>query len=353
MNADQTLRDLVALPGPPGQEDRVRDYVVARLETLGLTVQVDAKGNVLAGTPATLTGQPRVVVTAHLDEIALMVKSIDGDGIIGVVSLGGAFPWKWGEGPVEILARNGVMVPGLLSLGSIHTTAPESVAQQARDGIVPGWNGVRILTGQDAEELADLGVRPGSRVVIARSRREIFALGGGLIASYFLDDRADLLALLLAVEATRGVPAFEGVLWAATASEEVGGEGALYLLGRLRPDVCVALEIGPSSPDSPFPIGSQPTVWVSDTYAATDPRDLDLIDDAARDTGLSPYFHVVTRGGSDASCAAAQGLCARPVTLAFAAENSHGFEIMHREAPQTLALLLVAYLRRLLGEGTG
>ena len=41
---------------------------------------------------------------------------------------------------------------------------------------------------------------------------------------------------------------------------------------------------------------------------------------------------------------AAGSSLARHVTLAFAAENSHGFEIMHREAPANLARLLVAYL---------
>jgi putative aminopeptidase FrvX len=63
------------------------------------------------------------------------------------------------------------------------------------------------------------------------------------------------------------------------------------------------------------------------------------------------HGQALTRGGSDASCAASRGLCARPVTLAFGAENSHGFEIMHRDAPGNLARLLVAYLGRLRESG--
>jgi putative aminopeptidase FrvX len=147
-------------------------------------------------------------------------------------------------------------------------------------------------------------------------------------------------------------PALAGVpiRFAATASEEVGGEGALFLLHESRPAVCVALEIGPrGTPDADFPLDATPTVWVTDAYATMDPRDADLIEDAARDAGLvaGPHWQAVSRGGSDASCAASRGLCARPVTLAFGAENSHGFEIMHRDAPENLARLLVAYLRRL------
>ena len=57
--------------------------------------------------------------------------------------------------------------------------------------------------------------------------------------------------------------------------------------------------------------------------------------------------HARARGGSDASCAAAQGLVARPITLAFGAENSHGHEIMHRDAVDNLARLTQAVLSRL------
>jgi putative aminopeptidase FrvX len=347
VNPRQMLADLVALTGPPGAEGPVRDYVAARVAELGMHSTVDAKGNLLISSGPGLPARPQVVVTAHLDEIALLVTGIEPDGALLVSPLGGAFVWKWGEGPVEILARGGAAIPGVLSLGSIHTTSPYSAAHQAREGAALTWRAARIVTGLTPEALAAAGVRTGCRAVIARSRRSVFELGGDLVSAYFLDDRADLVALLLALEAVRGLAEFENVLWAATVSEEVGGEGALFLLQERRPDICVALEIGPITPDASFALDSTPTVWVSDTYASMDPRDLDLIEDAGGDIGLSPHFHAVTRGGSDASCAASHGLCARPVTLAFAAENSHGFEIMHRDAPEALARLLVAYLRRL------
>src|SRR4051794_25287922 len=122
----QLLEDLVALPGPPGQEGAVRDYVAARAEELGYFSTVDAKGNLLIAAGSALPENPSIVVTAHLDEIALMVRAVHADGTLGVSALGGAFPWKWGEGPVEILGRDGDVIPGLLSLGSIHTTSPQS-----------------------------------------------------------------------------------------------------------------------------------------------------------------------------------------------------------------------------------
>lgn len=354
------LRDLIALPGPPGQEGAVRDYARKQAEGLGCACAVDAKGNLLAAPGGAIPEHPRVVVTAHLDEIALLVTGIEardgsetGGTLLNVAALGGAHPWKWGEGPVEILARGeGAYLPGVLSFGSIHTASPASAAQQAREGRVLTWEQATVLTGIGPQALTNAGVRPGTRVALARDRRRVWEIGGGLIAAHFLDDRADLAAWLIALESLRKAGGYEDVLFAATVSEEVGGEGAAYLLHTLRPDICVALEIGPSTPDAPLPLDATPTVWVSDSFAVMDPRDLDLLADAAaQELGLAPHWQVVTRGGSDATCTASRGLCARPVTLAFAAENSHGFEIMHRDAPANLARLLVSYLRRCCAQG--
>lgn len=344
------LASLVALPGPPGQETLVRNWVQTQAESMGFACRTDAKGNLLVSLGDENSGPPDVVVTAHMDEIALMVSAVHVNGNLSVSALGGVHPWKWGEGPVEILARGGEFVPGVLGFGGIHTSHPASAVGQARSGAALTWDIAHITTGLSADELLERGIRPGNRVCLARSRRTLFPLGGDLIGSYFLDDRADVVAWLLALQTLQKVPLppkFR-VIFAATTSEEVGGEGALFLLREMGGvPVCIALEIGPTTPDNPFPVDENPTVWVSDGYAASSPDDLDLVEDAARDANLSPYFHALTRGGSDASCAASHGLCARPITLAFGADNSHGFEIMHRRAPETLADLLVAVLRRL------
>ncbi|MES2464875.1 MAG: M20/M25/M40 family metallo-hydrolase [Armatimonadota bacterium] len=344
------LSSLVALPGPPGQEAAVRDFVAQQLSVLGCRHETDAKGNLRTGLPGyPLPQKPRIVVTAHLDEIALLVSAVLADGSLLVQPLGGAFPWKWGEGPVAILARGESLMPGVLSFGSIHTLSPASAIQQSREGHALTWEMATVKTGLSEADLIEKGVRPGSRVVIAPSRRTLTEIGNGeLICSYFLDDRADVVSWLLALEMLSGENLTNGgdILFVASASEEVGGEGALFLMQDIRPDICVALEIGPSTPDAPVTISATPTVWVTDSYSTMSPTDLDLLEKAAESSGIGPLqWQAMTRGGSDASCAASHGLCARPVTLAFPAENSHGFEIMHRDAPETLARLLVAYLR--------
>lgn len=343
------LSDLVAIPGPPGQEERIRDYVEKAVQAIGCATRVDPRGNLLISAPglASVPHRADVVVMAHLDEIAMQVQQIDYDGCLRVVPMGGLFPWKCGEGPVLIMpvGEGASDLTGILSFGSIHTSSPASVITRARESALT-WDMVRVFTGLSPAELNARNVRPGTRVVIHPSRRTLTRFGHH-VASPFLDDRADLAAMLATLQllAEDGRD-FSHIVFAATAAEEVGGHGALYMLRRLQPEVGIALEIGPSVPESDFMPDSQPTVWVTDSYSAMRASDSGLLAEAAEEAGFDVHWQALTRGGSDASCAASHGLLARPITLAFAAENSHGYEIMHEDAVPNLARFLTAVLDR-------
>ncbi|HTQ10020.1 MAG TPA: hypothetical protein VMI31_08125, partial [Fimbriimonadaceae bacterium] len=97
-------------------------------------------------------------------------------------------------------------------------------------------------------------------------------------------------------------------------------------------------------------ISDQPTVWASDSYATMAAGDGDLIESLGRSLNMQLQFQVLSRGGSDASCAASHGLCGRPITLGLPMDNSHGFEIMHPNAMTELARLTVALLAGLAAE---
>jgi putative aminopeptidase FrvX len=330
------LQEFVRAPGPPGQEDAIRDLVAGYVAKLGRKSHVDAKGNLIVN----LGKEPRVVVTAHLDEIALIVRSVELDGRLQVGALGGLYPWKLGEAPLLILAPGGHL-NGILSFGSIHTDDPSSPIVHAKQSPVT-WDGAWVETGRTFEELVDLGVRPGVRAVVHPDYRGLTMLGP-FVAGRFLDDRADLVSWLLALEQLKG---FEGdVSFVATASEETGGEGALYYMQAHRPEVCIALELGPNVPDAPVELCPDPTLWVQDGYAAMMASDGELVHGVADGLELQLQDQALSGGGSDASCAASHGLCARPITLGLAMENSHGYEIMHPGAMEALANLTAALVK--------
>ena len=294
-DALELVGELTTLPGPPGQEGLVREAVAAHAERLGCVHAADARGNLLLSLPGAerLPAAPDIVVMAHLDEIALMVVGAEADGRLVVTNLGGVYPWKWGEGPVQILTP-GEPLTGILSFGSIHTNDAGSPAAQARERALT-WGDARVFTGLTPGKLAARGVRAGTRVALHPSRRAMTEIGD-FVAAPFLDDRADLAALLLALEETSGLDPAR-VLFAATAAEEVGGQGALWLLRQRPATVGIALEIGPRVPESPFALDDQPTVWVNDSYSAMQASDIELVAQAAEGIGQRPHFQALSRGG--------------------------------------------------------
>ena len=195
----QLVRELVMLRGPSGQEGDVTSWLRNQVQQLGFGSEIDAKGNLLVR----IEGHrncPKVVVTAHLDEIAMIITKIEIDGSVRVAPIGGAFTFKWGEGPVEILTSSGIET-GVLSFGCIHTNNPQSVIEKARSAPYP-WEDAYVFTGLTSAELANKGVRPGLRVVLSQSRRVVTEFGD-FVSSYFLDDRADIVVWLLALEAIK------------------------------------------------------------------------------------------------------------------------------------------------------
>lgn len=204
-----------------------------------------------------------------------------------------------------------------------------------------------VITGLSDSDLYMAGVRPGTRVVVHPSRRQLHRFGS-LVSGYFLDDRADLVSWLLAIDALKdaGICA----LFAATAAEEVGGEGALFVMNGKGPfDVCIALELSPVVEDAMIDLSDQPAVWVTDSYSTMAGADLDLISEVAEECKIHLQYQALSRGGSDASCAASHGLCGRPFTLGLPIDNSHGYEVMHPGSMKNLANLTVRLIHRLSG----
>ena len=74
-------------------------------------------------------------------------------------------------------------------------------------------------------------------------------------------------------------------------TEEVGGEGALYYLQTVRPEICVALELGPHVPDAPVSISPHPTLWVNEGYSAMRADDIAWVTEIAESVGIPVTLH--------------------------------------------------------------
>jgi putative aminopeptidase FrvX len=161
-----------------------------------------------------------------------------------------------------------------------------------------------------------------------------------------MDDRAAVVALLDAAAALKqrdGRPPND-VYVVFTTSEEVGGVGGSYASRTLPGHVTLALEVGPTEEEYGTRVSGGPIVAYSDAECVYDKKVADRLMDIASACGLSPQPAVLGAFESDASHAKAGGLGAQTGLLCLPTLNTHGYEVIRRDAIAEMAGIVVEFL---------
>jgi putative aminopeptidase FrvX len=343
------LQELLHAYGPGDQEHEVRSICRRELEPLADEIDVDAAGNLVALLRGTDPEAAPLRVMAHLDELSMIVKRVEGDGSLRLSQLGTMYPANFGLGPLTVLG-DAEELTAVLLLGSEHTT-PETqqVWQTKPDGgdQAMQWSHVRAFTGRTPEQLAAAGVHPGTRVCVHRSRRALVEFGD-FVGSYFLDDRAALVVLVAAARALRESgrrPAADTYL-VCTTGEEMGGIGAAWAARTLPGEIVLALDVGPAEAEYQVPAASGPVISYADDAVVYDRLIADHLLALGRELHLDPRAAVWEAFDSDASQAKSSGQAARAALLSLPTLSTHGYEVQHRETVGRCARLLAEFLAR-------
>ncbi|MGH1397334.1 MAG: M42 family metallopeptidase [Trichormus sp.] len=333
----ETITELVMHHSPSGAEGEINQLLMQRFASLGVEVWCDRADNIIAKIPGKNSDRA-VAITAHKDEIGAIVKNIGDDGRVEVRKLGGAFPWVYGEGVVDLLGDNET-ISGILSFGSRHVSheSPQKVQQEET---AVKWENAWIETKRSSEELEAAGIRPGTRMVIGKHRKHPIRLKDH-IASYTLDNKASV-AILLALAQHLKQPSVD-IYLVASAKEEVGAIGALFFTQNQRLDALIALEICPLSEEYPVKDGENPVLLSQDAYGIYDEGLNGQLRQCAKQLNMSVQLTTLSGFGSDASIAMKFGHVARAACLAFPTQNTHGYEIAHLGAIANCIILLKAF----------
>lgn len=334
----ETIAELVMLHSPSGVEDEINAYLLRKFEALGVEHWQDAADNIVVRI-AGKAGGSALAITAHKDEIGGIVKRVEAEGRLAVRPLGGAYPWVYGEGIVDLLGDH-TTISGVLSFGSRHVSheSPQKVQQE---GQAVAWKDAWVETKLSAEALQAAGIRPGTRMVVGKHRKQPFRMGEH-IASYTLDNKASLAILIALAEQVKNPPV--DVYLVASAKEEVGAIGALYFTQRQQLDQVIALEICPLSEEYPLVDGPSPALFSQDSYGLYDEGLNREILAAAQAVNIPLQVATISGFGSDASIAMKFGHVARGACLAFPTQNTHGYEIAHLSAIRNCYEVLTAVI---------
>ncbi|MBD2438620.1 M42 family metallopeptidase [Nostoc sp. FACHB-110] len=333
------IEELVMLHSPSGVEAEINQFLLQEFAALGVEVWSDRADNIIAKIPGKDSSKA-IAITAHKDEIGAIVKNIGEDGRVEVRKLGGAFPWVYGEGVVDLLGDNKT-ISGILSFGSRHVSHESPQKVQQEDTPVK-WENAWIETKLTTAELEAAGIRPGTRMVVGKHRKRPIRLNNH-IASYTLDNKASV-AILLALAQRVKQPACD-VYLVASAKEEVGAIGALFFTQNQSLDALIALEICPLSPEYPIEDGESPVLLCQDAYGIYDEALNGQLCRCAKQLDINLQLTILSSFGSDASIAMKFGHVGRAACLAFPTQNTHGYEIAHLGAIANCINLLTAFCK--------
>jgi len=337
------LRTFLLTHAPGGQEEEMDEVVTPELEKLCDEVWKDDFGNVVGfvkgGKEAPLG------ISAHKDEVAMIVKRIEDDGRLRVENIGGAYAWKYGEGPVHVLGRK-KLIDAVLSVGCAHTTSETTSMTQARAKPLP-WEALRIDAKMEKEALQKAGVGPGTRVVVHRCRKEPMQIGD-CICGWALDDKGAVAVLLAGLKEfrSRELTPKSDLYFGITSYEEGAAAAGSYMGREYKLGTLLAIEIGPAEKEYDVTNCEKPIVLYKDSGHLYDKDLADEFCDIASDLGIGAQPATVSSFGSEASYAKKNGQVGRAGCIAFPTQNSHGYEMSNIDGMLNCAKLLAEYLTR-------
>lgn len=339
------LKEFLAVPSPPGREEKTADLLKAKITEIGFDYEYETSGNLLVRLPCKNSHLPKVMLAAHMDEIAAVVTKVERDGTLCVGHSGRLKPWKMGELPVEIVGDEKT-INGVITMNPFH--APEAEEKQSVT-----WADIRIITGMNCSELKDAGIRPGSTVVPFKEARGPVIFGGDskdpLIAAWTFDDRGGIITLLRLLETIKkeNIVTERPLLVGFTVHEEGGCHGAKRLAYWEKPEIFVTVDGCPVLDDEVLKLDGRPGIWSMDKYTHYDQRLVHELCGLARKSGTELQPVVYDSSASDASEVYSVGGASRIAFVGHVRLNSSGYEVARLSCFDNVLKVLTEYIKTL------
>lgn len=229
-----SLIDLMMIPGLSGHEGRVRRYLKQALGELGLETKTDRMGNLIA-TIRGREGGPTVMLFTHMDQLGLVVRKIEKNGLVRVERLGGVPERALAAQAVIFSIGEGRDVPGVIAHKSHHATG-----QDEKYRVVP-YQDIYIDAGfSSADAVLEAGIDVGTPVVY---RPNVVELAGGRIAGTSVDDRAGCAVVLETARQLMEVSPPPTVHVVFSTQEEFNLRGAVTAAQVLQPDIAIQIDL--------------------------------------------------------------------------------------------------------------
>ncbi len=287
MNLDFSfLKKLCEANGASGAEEPVKKIFLEAAKDLVDDVWEDELGNLILHKRGK---GPRVLLDAHLDEVAFLVAGFEGP-FLRILPLGGV--------DSRMLYGQRLIIWGRRPLSAVVVTTPPHLGEKEKQ--IPPVEEMLLDVGLSEERVREL-VSIGDPVTFP----PFFEENEEAIWGKALDDR---VGLFLMVEALKGARTELDLYLSTTVQEEVGLRGAQALAQKIKPEIVLVLEgtLAGDLPGTPAHLrlalcGKGPELRLADARFLAD-RNLTLgLASLARKRAIPHQVVVKNRGGTNAA----------------------------------------------------
>jgi tetrahedral aminopeptidase len=285
------LSKICTTPGAPGFEQKVRELVIQEVTSLVDEVRVDNMGNVYAIKRG--SGDKKVMIGAHMDEIGFMVTHIDDNGFIRFHTLGGFDP--------KTLTAQRVLIHGKKDIIGVMASKPIHVMTADERNKVAKLSDYFIDTGLPVEEVKEI-VSIGDPI----TREREFIEMGNCVNGKSLDNR---LAVFILIETLKNLKDREvpyDIYGVFTVQEEVGIRGANVSAMRINPDFGFGLDTtiafdlpGAAAHEKITQLGKGTAIKIMDASTICDYRMVRFMKETADKHKITWQPEILTAGGTD------------------------------------------------------
>jgi endoglucanase len=278
----EIIKTLVEAWGPSGSEHRVRALIESEIAGHVDEMRTDALGNLIALKKGDGTGK-RIMLSAHMDEIGLIVAWVDEKGFLRVNPIGGVRPLYETMG--RVLFENGTV--GVIGVDKLDQ--PNQVPSMAQ---------LYVDVGATSRE--DCPVQIGDVACFMRPMVEM----GDHLTSKAMDDRISCAVLVQTILELESTP--HDLYFCFSTQEEVGLRGATTSAYGIAPDVGVAVDVTHAM-DTPEPavkmatkLDGGPAIKVKDGGMLATPWVKEWMIETAKENDIPYQLEVLVGGTTDA-----------------------------------------------------
>lgn len=283
------LKRLTEASGVSGNEHEVRNIIIEEIKNHVDSLRIDRLGNIIVFKKGKENNKT-LMVTAHMDEVGLLVKEIDKSGLLKFIPVGGI--------DKRVLVSKVVLVgdnktPGVIGAKPIHLQR-KNERKEALD-----IDSLYIDIGAKSKEDAETKVSIGDYVSFYSEYNEF---GNNLIKAKALDNRVGCCLLIDLIKELNDI-SFYAVF---TVMEEVGLVGAGPVAYSVNPDIAIILEgtvcyesSELESHQLPTQIGKGPAISLTDRTTVYNPELRKKVVDIAEEKGIPYQFRKTAMGGND------------------------------------------------------